>query len=366
MRVLQRYLAVPLAVGDQERNPDLLHLAVEGDVRAEGHEALHVIGAPHPADVLPVVRHRALALVAPSRLLHLAPVVVGAPDETAGEAGLVGDCAGRVVAAQRDAPHPEPAGVDLGLLLQPVDHHARPPLGVVDGVQSVQPQRFARARLVDRQGRDPAAGQGLGQTRPGQHLLGGIQPVHIEHGGGGAAGALCQGEIAGDDAALVRDLDPAEVAPAHLDGALEAFDRLGVGGLPARRPVALHPLGDLEIERGPVELVGRRDPAPQGQVFIGQAHQLVAHLHPAAHELRRAGVFSPCGGLQQGAGHVLDLADPRAALQGDGDRQVPDVIAWKILEKRHCPKPPAAGTGRRRAPAGAWSAARPRRCPTGP
>ena len=59
--------------------------------------------APDPAHMLPIVRHGEIALAREALLLHVAPVVVGAPDDAAGEARLEGDGAGAIVAAERNA-----------------------------------------------------------------------------------------------------------------------------------------------------------------------------------------------------------------------------------------------------------------------
>ena len=78
--VVDRDLPVVLAVGDQERDGDLVDDAVEVDPLGVLDELVDVVAAPHPEHVLPVVRHRVLALALEALLLHLAPVVVGAPD----------------------------------------------------------------------------------------------------------------------------------------------------------------------------------------------------------------------------------------------------------------------------------------------
>ena len=53
--------------------------------------------------MLPVVRHREVAFLLEPAPLHVAPVVIGAPDDAAGEPRFEGDGARTVVAAERDA-----------------------------------------------------------------------------------------------------------------------------------------------------------------------------------------------------------------------------------------------------------------------
>src|SRR5208283_1663131 len=99
MGVFQGDLAILLSVRDEERHPDFLHLPIKRDVLTKLEECLFIWCAPNPIHVIPVVRHRALTLISAARLLHLSPVVIGTPDEAAGETGLVSDGSRRVVPA---------------------------------------------------------------------------------------------------------------------------------------------------------------------------------------------------------------------------------------------------------------------------
>ena len=101
-------LTVVLAVGDQERHGDLVDDAVEVDGLGGLDEGLDVVVPPHPQHVLPVVRHRVLALALEALLLHLAPVVVGAPGDDELDPLLERGGARRVVAAERPADQADP------------------------------------------------------------------------------------------------------------------------------------------------------------------------------------------------------------------------------------------------------------------
>jgi hypothetical protein len=123
------------------------------------------------------VRNREIAFALQSLLLNVAPVVIGAPDNAAGEARLERDGARAVISAQGDALYADALRVDIVARLQPIDDAARPILGFVDGVQTLQPQRFARAGLIDDQRRNAPLGQPMRKPDAVLHLLGGIEPL---------------------------------------------------------------------------------------------------------------------------------------------------------------------------------------------
>src|ERR1700722_17310607 len=143
VRVLKRDLPVTRAVRDEERHGDLLHHPVQVDLVGELDELLQVVVAPHPQHVLPVVRHRPLALALQAAPLHRAPVVVGAPGDHEREPFLERGGARRVVAAERPAGQPDRRWVDVGPGQQVIDARARPRLGVHPRGQPLQPQRLA-------------------------------------------------------------------------------------------------------------------------------------------------------------------------------------------------------------------------------
>src|SRR5690606_27937297 len=108
---------------------------------------------------------------------NFAPVMIGAPYCTAGEARLVSDSARGKVAAERDARHADAAPVDVWLLFEPVDCPRRPAFRMRVHRQSLQPQGFARAGLIDAERGDPATGEFLRQFRPVEQLLAAIEAV---------------------------------------------------------------------------------------------------------------------------------------------------------------------------------------------
>ncbi len=115
-------------MGDQERNLYPVENAVEVDVLGDAHELIHVAGAPNPADMVPIVRDGKVALALQSLLLHVAPVVVGAPDDAV--------CAfGATARADSSNPRAETPSmldggfhVDIVARLQPIDDAACPDL----------------------------------------------------------------------------------------------------------------------------------------------------------------------------------------------------------------------------------------------
>ena len=76
--------------------------------------------------VRPVMRHGILALAPQPLLLHLGPVVIGAPDGAGCEARLEGDRARRDNSRRARCRSCRCAGVDLGPRLEPVDRIAMP------------------------------------------------------------------------------------------------------------------------------------------------------------------------------------------------------------------------------------------------
>ena len=146
--------------------------AVQVHVLGDPHELVHVPRAPDPAHVLPVVRHGKCAFARQPLFLHVAPVVIGAPHDTAREARLERDGARTVVAAERNALQADALRIDVVARLEPVDDFAGPDFAVVNGVQAVQAQRFAGAGLIDDERGDAASREPLRQADAIEHLLG--------------------------------------------------------------------------------------------------------------------------------------------------------------------------------------------------
>src|SRR4029453_9163373 len=101
VRPLQRNLGILLAVGDEERDSDALDDAVEVDAFGNLHEFVDIFRSPDPAYVSPVVRDGEVAFAFAPPLLDIAPVMVRAPRDAAGESRLERDGTRTKVPAER-------------------------------------------------------------------------------------------------------------------------------------------------------------------------------------------------------------------------------------------------------------------------
>ena len=115
---------------------------------------------------------------------------------------------------------------------------------------------------------------------------------------------------------------------------------------PMWRAVRLHPLGGLVVEHGAMQLRRRGEAVPQRDVVAGLTVQPVGHLLPSGEELVGPDVCSTCCGVTQWRAHLVDLTDLGTTLHGDGNGEVPDVVAGEVLE--HGVRPAALRTARRR------------------
>jgi hypothetical protein len=270
--------------------------------------------------------------LAEALLLHVAPVVVGAPDHAAGEARLEGHRTRAVVAAERDAFEADARRVDVGAGLQPVDDAAGPVFAVEARGQAVQAQCLAAAGLVDQQRRDAAPRQPLRQADAVLHLLHRVQPVDLHQQRrrpGHALGAHVQRR---QRRALVGDLDALAVVAGQRDAAFEQVEHAPVQRLAARRAMRLQALGRQAVGGRAAVLVAGRDQAAAGFVLLGQDAQLVGHAHPGLTEGARAFGVGRLGGLLQRGAHGLDLADAGTHLDREVDRQVPDVVGGEVAK----------------------------------
>src|SRR5271170_7012638 len=153
---VQRDLRILLTVRDQERHLDAIQHTVEMDVLGDLHELGNVLTAPNPTDVIPIVRHREVALALQPLHLHIAPIMVGTPTYAEREARLEGHCTRTVVASEGDSLEADAPPIDIRPPLQVIHYLTSPYFGVVYGLHVVKPQCLTRARLVDHQGRNSA------------------------------------------------------------------------------------------------------------------------------------------------------------------------------------------------------------------
>ena len=282
--------------------------------------------------MLPVVRHREVALARQALLLDVAPVMVGAPHHAAGEARLEGHRARAVVTAKRHAFEADTARVDIVTRLEPVDHLAGPAFAVDHGVHAVQAQRFAGARLVDDQRGDAALRQPARQADAVLEFLARIEAVDLHQQrrrAGHAFGAHIQ---ARDMGVAIRDLDPFAVLAGQLDAAREHGQEAPVQLQAPGRVMRLQALGDHQVDGGAAILVAGRDQATARLVFFGQAAQLVGHAGPGLTKRRSAGGIGLLRRVLQRCAHFLDLANARTHLDGQVDRQIPWIVRGEVFE----------------------------------
>src|SRR5262249_18866324 len=131
MSPLQRNLGIIGAVRDQEGHLDAAENAVQMDVFGDPQEFVLIPGAPYPANMGPIVRHWEAAFLLQPLLLHVTPIMVGAPRDAASKARLECDRAWAEIAAERTTREPDSFCIDIASCLEPVKHAACPMLAVV-------------------------------------------------------------------------------------------------------------------------------------------------------------------------------------------------------------------------------------------
>lgn len=156
-------------------------------------------------------------------------------------------------------------------------------------MHAVQTRRLAGAGLVDQHRRHPALGQPGRRTDAVFHFLGGFHPVDLHQDGSRAV---------------------------HASGAhIEAADL----------PVAVKNLDAFAV------LAGRNQPAA-GLVLFGQRARLVDHAGPGSAKRVGLGGIPLHGHFRLRRAHLFDLTQADAHLDGQVDRQIPDVVGGEILE----------------------------------
>lgn len=172
----------------------------------------------------PVVWHREVAFLLQATLLHVAPVVVGAPHHAASKARFERHCARTVVAAQGNAFQADALGIDISAGFQPVHYAAGPVFAVMACRHAVEAKRFAGARLVDNQRRHASPGQPGRQADAVFHFLGRIQPVDLHQQRCRATHAFCAHQQSREVLAFIRDLYALTVLLGQIDATGEGVE----------------------------------------------------------------------------------------------------------------------------------------------
>jgi hypothetical protein len=133
---------------------------------------------------------------------------------------------------------------------------------------------------------------------------------------------------------LVRDFDALAVFAREGDSLRECGQEALVKFGPSRGAMRLQPFAGQVIDGGAAIFLARREPAPERLVLTRQLAELVGHARPCLSEGLRAGGVGLLGGFLQGRTHRLDLADPGAHLDGEVDREIPDIVGREIFEHR--------------------------------
>ncbi|MNI49557.1 hypothetical protein D3C73_1041710 [compost metagenome] len=282
------------------------------------------------------MRYGEAAFFFQATLLHIAPVMVGAPHHTAGKPWLEGHGARAVVTAEGDTLKANTLGIHVAAGFQPVDHAAGPVLAVVAGNQVVQAQCFTGAGLVDDQRRDAAFCQPGRQADAVFHFLGRIQSVDLHQDRRRAAHTFGTHQQAGNMFALVGDFNALAVLPRQFDTAFESLQKTLVQLGTARRAMGLQAFAGQVIGGGTVVfLTGGQQPAI-AFVFLGQAAEFVGHLRPGFTKRLGSSGVGLLGGFLQWRAHLFDFAHAGAHLDRQVDGEIPHVIGREITEHDCC------------------------------
>src|SRR5690606_2835850 len=96
----------------------------------------------------------------------------------------------------------------------------------------------------------------------------------------------------------------------------------------------LRALSDEQIQCRALQLGGGREQAAALLVFRRELDEPIPHRQPTLDEIRRADLLAALHCPRQWPADILDLADAAAALDRDGDREIPNVVG-KVFEERH-------------------------------
>ena len=302
-----------------------------------GEEVIDVARAEYPLHVGPVMWHRVLALAPQALLLHLVPVVVGAPHGAAGEARLEGDGTRREIAAQRDAGHADALGVDVGRALEPVVRRVWPSARwhAVAG----RPERRSASPVPGWSTHSvatPRRASACGSQRPVQQLLAAIEAVDVEHARRRRAAPGAARQQCGQRLAFVRNLHALGVLAAERDGVTESLLRARdtwLRGRDGHGPACARPRSSRARRACPC--ARRTRAGPRASSSAASASSLSAILTHCARNSRGAGVIAARGGSRERPAHVLDLADLAAAFERHVDGEIPDVVVREVLEQGH-------------------------------
>ena len=201
-------------------------------------------------------------------------------------------------------------------------------------------QRLAGSRLIDDERRDAAPREPARQADAVFHLLRRVEAVELHQHRRAALDAFGADVERRQMGFAIGNLDALAVFVRQPHAALEERPQALVEIEASRRAMRLQTLGRQIVGRcAPVFVAGRNQPAVRFVLF-GKRTELVGHVRPGLAEGGRSGGVGLLGGLLQRRAHLLDLANPRAHLDREIDREVPDIVGREILEHRRYPPIP--------------------------
>ena len=196
----------------------------------------------------------------------------------------------------------------------------------------MQAQRLTGAGLIDHERRDTASRQPPRQTHAVQHLLRAIQAIDLHQDRCRPTAVFSLDEPTGEMRVGIGDFDALRIRMGKCKTASESVQNLAIELRAPRRAVSLHAFGSQVVGTGAPQLLARGQQVPSRFVLGRQFTQPLAHAHPRLPEFGGAGVVALFRHFNERRTHGLDLADASAHLDGEIDRQIPDVIGGEILE----------------------------------
>ncbi|MCY1505816.1 hypothetical protein D9M68_400400 [compost metagenome] len=336
----KRRLPVFGPVHDKEIAVDLVGNGLQAEFLQLGHGSVEILDAQ---DVQQVVFRRAEGravghLQGAARLEVQAPFphAVVVVDHRPGHAGfdalLEGHGTRGVVAAQAGRNDAEAAAIDIGPLLQVVNHAADRDLGIVTRHQAAQPECRALPRPVHREAGDAAHGKRIGDR---EHLfLGAVEPVGQNDRGSRSGHAHGRDEVGLQAGTVERNVKDLNLRLRELREPGEGRQVPLVQGLGLRVGRAGEGFRPLVVLRRPVEGATSGDAAASIECGLGRILDLIGQARPRGDPGRRIAARPLAGCLVQAGAGPVDVAKGASGHQTAQDGERPGVVSGEVQEHR--------------------------------